>query len=134
MSDLDVSLPGMTSTGGSGRTSAFTVIGLLLVLSPVLVPVLLALGLVVVLLVLMVIQAFGDGFAVGCAALAALIGIPSVGLLWLSGVLRTLGGGRRPITTAKVITSPVDDVQARYAAGDFVHRDYEAEQREQGYR
>jgi hypothetical protein len=81
----------MTSARRSGSTSASTVIGLLLLCSPVLVPAVLVLGLAVMFVVLIVVQAFGAGFAEGCAALSAVIGVPSLGLLWLSAVLRARG-------------------------------------------
>lgn len=108
--------------------------GVLLLLSPVLVPVLLVLAIPVALLVLLVVQAFGEGFAVGCAALAAFIGLPSLAALWLSAVLRLLTGGSRSASTpARPGALPgMAEIEARYRSGDFVHRDFEAEQRAAG--
>jgi hypothetical protein len=106
------------------RSSRSRIIGALIVFAPVLVPAAFVLALLVAFLVLMVVSAFEQGFVEGCSALAALIGIPSLELLWLSKAMQVLGGGRaaaRPL---------LDKTAHRYASGDFVHRDWEAERRD----
>lgn len=78
--------------------------------------------------ILMIISAFQNGFAAGCAALAALIGTPTLILLWLRAVGRVaLGWGRAPEPETFVLHPTVEE---RYAAGDFIHRDYEQDKRE----
>ncbi len=117
----------------SSRPSATTVLRVLLVFSPFIVPALVVLAVFVVFFAAMIAQAFGEGFAVGCAALSALIGIPSVGLLWLSSALKLFG--RKSIPSAPPVRPRfLSDIEARYAAGDFVHRDYEAERQERDRR
>jgi hypothetical protein len=101
----------------------------LLVFAPVLLPAVVVLAFLAAFLVLMVVEAFGQGAAVGCAALAALIGLPSIGLLWLSAAIRVLGHPASAPPRSPSL-SGIAEIEARYRSGDFIHRDYEAEQRD----
>ncbi|RIX27834.1 hypothetical protein [Amnibacterium setariae] len=99
----------------------------LVLVAPVALVALLVLLLLVVFLVLLVVAAFQDGFVQGCSALSALIGIPSVAVLAIRALARRLGG-RRPVEPLPGLR----EVEERYRTSDFIHRDFEAEQRSLG--
>jgi len=98
----------------------------LVIAAPFALAAVLVLLLLLIFLVLLVVAAFQDGFVQGCAALGALIGIPSVAVLAIRAVARVLRG-------APVEPMPgLREVEERYRRGDYIHRDYEAEQRAHG--
>lgn len=76
-----------------------------------------------------VVAAFQAGFVEGCGALSALIGVPSFGLLWLRAAVRLFGLRTPPAAPVQRVSLGPSTAE-RYAAGDFEHRDYEAEKRE----
>lgn len=70
----------------------FLEVGVLFLLAPVVAPVLVVIAfcVLVIVIVIVVVQAFGEGFVTGSAMLAAAIGLPSLGLIGLSGAMHVL--------------------------------------------
>jgi hypothetical protein len=91
-----------------------SVLTILFVLSPVLLPLALVAVGVVAFFVVAVVQAFEAGFASGCAALAAIIGVPSVVVLWFVKAAEVFGFAPRRVAPAPTHVVPFDDDEAEW--------------------